>query len=220
MVNKSILSAGLVAMSFFSNASASSGSEFVVSYDGFYDRLKVMSKGDYSSADLGFYLINQNGDACAIERGEIITKTNEYPLNYTADSKLLLPFDETLDKDKALIIVHPKQGEQCQLKMQMESSQEYGDSISYKQMANLQNEFDALMGKLSGFFMRTLFSFMMPDVKGVTLVFDNPVSMPLGANEQVSCEANRCTVITPDNDNKKRLTFSQPISQIIPFITK
>ncbi len=180
-----------------------------------------MSKGDYASADVGFYLINQHTKPCAIESGSIITKTNEYSLNYTDDSKLLLPFDETLDKDKALIVVQPKGTEQCQLKMQMESSQEYGDSVSIKEMAVLYDEFDDLMGRLSGFFMRTLFSFMMPEVKGVTLVFDGQASKPMGADEFISCKDNRCTIQIPNTlDENKRLTFSQPIKQVIPYIAK
>ena len=217
-MNKKILAVSL----FLSTASLGvNAAEFVVSYDGFYDRLKVMSKGDYASADVGFYLVNQHAKPCAIESGSIITKTNEYPLNYTNNSKLLLPFDETLDKDKALIVVQAKGTDQCQLKMQMESSQEYGDSVSIKQMAVLYDEFDDLMGRLSGFFMRTLFSFMMPEVKGVTLVFDGPVSKPMGADEFISCKENRCTIQTPNTlDENKRLTFSQPIKQVIPYIAK
>ena len=217
MIKKN-LAAGVVlsALSFCATAS-----EFVVSYDGFYDRLKVMSKGNYATADLGFYLVNQKGGACNIESGSIITKTNEYPLNYTSQSKLLLPFDETLDKDKALIVVHPKGGDQCQLKMQMEANQTYGDSISMKQMADLYSEFDDLIGRLSGFFMRTLFSFMMPEVKGVTLIFDQVVADPIGADESVKCTENRCTIVVPESySQNQRFTFSQPITQVIPHIEK
>ncbi|WP_052140982.1 DUF2987 domain-containing protein [Pseudoalteromonas piratica] len=217
MIKKN-LAAGVVlsALSFCATAS-----EFVVSYDGFYDRLKVMSKGNYATADLGFYLVNQKGEPCNIESGSIITKTNEYPLNYTSQSKLLLPFDETLDKDKALIVVHPKGGDQCQLKMQMEANQTYGDSISMKQMADLYSEFDDLIGRLSGFFMRTLFSFMMPEVKGVTLIFDQVVADPIGADESVKCTENRCTIVVPESySQNQRFTFSQPITQVIPHIEK
>lgn len=217
MIKKN-LAAGVVlsALSFCATAS-----EFVVSYDGFYDRLKVMSKGNYATADLGFYLVNQKGEPCNIESGSIITKTNEYPLNYTSQSKLLLPFDETLDKDKALIVVHPKGGDQCQLKMQMEANQTYGDSISMKQMADLYSEFDDLIGRLSGFFMRTLFSFMMPEVKGVTLIFDQVVADPIGADESIKCTENRCTIVVPESySQNQRFTFSQPITQVIPHIEK
>ncbi|WP_157813479.1 DUF2987 domain-containing protein [Pseudoalteromonas spongiae] len=217
-MNKILVAAGIFASTL---SLAANASEFVVSYDGFYDRLKVMSKGNYASADVGFYLINQNANPCTIESGSIITKTNEYPLNYTKTSKLLLPFDETLDKDKALIVVQPKAGEQCQLKLQMESSQDYGDSVSLKQMAKLQTEFDDLIGRLSGFFMRTLFSFMMPEVKGVTLVFDNTVAAPMGAGDEIKCKDNRCTIESLDVEGEdKRLTFSQPIKQVIPYIAK
>jgi len=217
-VIKKNLAAGVVLSTLSFCATAS---EFVVSYDGFYDRLKVMSKGNYATADLGFYLVNQKGAPCNIESGSIITKTNEYPLNYTSQSKLLLPFDETLDKDKALIVVHPKGGDQCQLKMQMEANQTYGDSISMKQMADLYTEFDDLIGRLSGFFMRTLFSFMMPEVKGVTLIFDQVVADPIGADESVKCTENRCTIVVPESySQNQRFTFSQPITQVIPHIEK
>ena len=195
--------------------------EFVVSYDGFYDRLKIMAKGEYTYADLGFYLVDQNGDKCPIESGTIITKTNEYPLSYTAKSKLLLPFDETLDKDKALIVVQPKQGAECQLKMQIESSEQYGDSVQIGNMTALTSEFENLMGRLSGFFMRTLFSFMMPEVNGVSLVFNQAVTTPINATEGIVCQGLRCTIENPEKlDQSMRLTFSQPIEKVIPHIVK
>jgi hypothetical protein len=193
-------------------------SDFVVSYDGFYDRLKVLSKGNFSSADIGFYLISQTGEPCDIVSGSIVTESQTYPLSYTNNSKLLLPFDKTLDKDKALIVVKPKAHQQCELKMQIESSTDYGKAISLTQMANLQSEFSDLIGRLSGFFLRNLLPFMMPEVVGVTLIFDHEVSAPDNTENLISCELNRCSIKQPDANDDVQLLFEQPIVKAIPLI--
>jgi hypothetical protein len=193
-------------------------SDFVVSYIGFYDRLKVLSKGNFSSADIGFYLISQTGEPCDIASGSIDTASQSYPLSYTDKSKLLLPFDKTLDKDKALIVVKPKANQQCELKMQIESNTDYGKAISLTQMANLQSEFSDLIGRLSGFFLRNLLPFMMPEVVGVTLIFEHEVSAPDNTENLISCELNRCSIKQPDANDDVQLLFEQPIVKAIPLI--
>jgi hypothetical protein len=191
-------------------------SDFVVSYDGFYDRLKVLSKGNFSSADIGFYLISQTGEPCDIVSGSIVTESQTYPLSYTNNSKLLLPFDKTLDK--ALIVIKPKAHQQCELKMQIESSTDYGKAISLTQITNLQSEFNDLIGRLSGFFLRNLLPFMMPEVVGVTLIFDHKVSAPDNTENLISCELNRCSIKQPDANDDVQLLFEQPIVKAIPLI--
>ena len=83
--------------------------EFVMSYDGFYDRLKVVNKGDFQYARVNFYISDiGTNESCAIKSGTILTEKNEYPLNFTDKAQLLLPFDKQLDTDKAVIVVSRK----------------------------------------------------------------------------------------------------------------
>ena len=52
--------------------------EFVMSYDGFYDRLKVVNKGDFQYARVNFYISDiATNEACAIKNGTILTENNE-----------------------------------------------------------------------------------------------------------------------------------------------
>ena len=99
--------------------------EFVMSYDGFYDRLKVVNKGDFQYARVNFYISDiATNEACAIKSGTILTERNEYPLNFTDKAQLLLPFDKQLDTDKAVIVVQPQNPDHdCQLKLQIEANE-------------------------------------------------------------------------------------------------
>lgn len=217
MIKRIILGAALVILS-----TSVASKEFVVSYDGFYDRMKTMEKGQYSAAEVGFYLVDLNGKPCPLASGKIITEQREFALSFTPNAKLLLPFDETLDKDKAVIVATPIDPKMtCQLKLQIMSADNYYNSISKHQAFTLYQEFEDLIGGLSGFFMRTLFSFMMPEVEGVTLIF-NDIAHYSGTDERIVCEGKRC-VITPDenwHENKQSLQFNQEIVQVIPYIKK
>ena len=48
--------------------------EFVVAYDGFYDRLKVVNKGDFQYTQVNFYLSDiAPNDVCKIKSGKIMS---------------------------------------------------------------------------------------------------------------------------------------------------
>ena len=194
----------------------------MVAYDGFYDRLKVINKGQYSVADIGFYLVDMEGKTCELTSGKIYTQSKELPLNFTKDAKLLLPFDETLDKDKAVIVAQQKDDEQsCQLKLQIESSSSYSNSLTRHQAYVAYSEFDDLIGGLSGFFMRTLFAFMMPDVNGINVTFSSDASIS-GSNQHIQCKQNKCTIFPQESwlQDQTPIRFNQKIDKVIPFIEK
>ena len=82
-------------------------SEFVVAYDGFYDRLKVVNKGEFQYAQVNFYLTDiATNEVCTIKSGKSLQQ-QEFDLTYTDQAQLLLPFDKQLDTDKAVIVVQP-----------------------------------------------------------------------------------------------------------------
>ena len=60
-------------------ASSAVAKEFVMSYDGFYDRLKVVNKGDFQYARVNFYISDiGTNEVCSIKSGTILTEKNEY----------------------------------------------------------------------------------------------------------------------------------------------
>ena len=58
-----------------------------------------------------------------IKTGRIITERQEFALNYTDQAQFVcLPYDQQLDKDKAVIVIEPiNEQHDCQLKLQIEA---------------------------------------------------------------------------------------------------
>ncbi|TMO58633.1 DUF2987 domain-containing protein [Pseudoalteromonas aurantia] len=165
--------------------------EFVVSYDGFYDRLKVIEKGEFEFARVNFYVVDIATLApCTIASGKIITEKTEAPLVYTEQAKLLLPFDKQLDKDKAVVVLEPKNLQHnCQLKFQIEAEHFDSSHLTSTHLFQLHTEFDELLADLSGFFVSKLMHFLLPEQKGVVIEFSEPVTF---SHEQIQCEDTVC----------------------------
>ncbi|WP_239393175.1 DUF2987 domain-containing protein [Pseudoalteromonas sp. OOF1S-7] len=195
--------------------------EFVVSYDGFYDRLKVVEKGEFEFARVNFYLVDIASLApCQIQSGKIVTETTEQPLNYTQQAQLLLPYSEKLDKDKAVIVAQPQNPQHdCQIKFQIESAYFTNTHLTRQRLYQLHNEFDELLSDLSGFFVSKLMGFLLPQQKGVRVTF---ASEPNLSAPGVSCDKLVCQFLVTDdweNDTARFNTLSEVVS-VTPWIEK
>ncbi|MCG9758922.1 MULTISPECIES: DUF2987 domain-containing protein [Pseudoalteromonas] len=172
-------------------------------YDSFYDRLKVVNKGDFEFARVGFYLVDTvSMQPCKITKGNIVTEEASFPLSYTDEAQLLLPFDKELDKDKAKVLIETKSGHSdCQLKMQIEAELFNTTSLSRSDLYKMQMEFEELLADLSGFFIKNLLSFLLPEQQGVIVTFDHTQKVTDAA---MQCESQVCQITVPKtwlNDN-------------------
>jgi hypothetical protein len=165
--------------------------EFIVSYDGFYDRLKVIEKGAFEFARVNFYVVDSTTlEPCTIASGKIVSEKTEAPLAYTKQAKLLLPYDKQLDKDKAVIVLQPKNPQHnCQLKFQIEAEHFDLSHLTPAYLFQLHTEFDTLLSDLSGFFVSKLMHFLLPKQKGILIEFAHPTEF---SNEKVECEGTLC----------------------------
>ncbi|CAD2224798.1 conserved exported hypothetical protein [Pseudoalteromonas sp. 3J6] len=219
-MNKMVLK--LVTASFFAIAPSSAvAKEFVMSYDGFYDRLKVVNKGDFQYARVNFYISDiGTNEVCSIKSGTILTEKNEYPLNYTDKAQLLLPFDKQLDTDKAVIVVQPKNPvHDCQLKLQIEANELDGLALSKQSLLVINNELEELLTDLSGFFVSKLMWFLLPEQKGVVVTFKTPKQFD---DERITCEKSVCYFEVTDSweDNTTILADINEVVKVTPWISK
>lgn len=195
--------------------------EFIMSYDGFYDRLKIVNKGEFQYARVNFYISDiRTGEKCSIESGTILTENNEYPLNYTQEAQLLLPFDKQLDTDKAVIVIQPKNPlHECQLKLQIEANELDDLTFSKHTLYTLHNELDELLTDLSGFFVSKLMWFLLPEQKGVVVTFKSPQRIDA---DGVYCEESRCyfEVSKTWKDDKAMLGDFSQVDKVTPWIKK
>lgn len=219
-MNKPLLK--LVTASFLAVAASSAvAKEFVMSYDGFYDRLKVVNKGDFQYARVNFYISDiGTNEVCSIKNGTILTEKNEYPLNYTDKAQLLLPFDKQLDTDKAVIVVQPKNPvHDCQLKLQIEAKELDGLALSRQSLLVINNELEELLTDLSGFFVSKLMWFLLPEQKGVVVTFKTPKQFD---DERITCEKSVCYFEVTDSweDNTTVLADINEVVKVTPWISK
>lgn len=195
--------------------------EFVMSYDGFYDRLKVVNKGDFQYARVNFYISDiATNEACAIKSGTILTENNEYPLNFTDKAQLLLPFDKQLDSDKAVIVVEPQNSNHdCQLKLQIEANELEGLSLTKQSLYTINQELDELLTDLSGFFVSKLMWFLLPEQKGVAVTFNAPTQL---ADKNIKCEKSVCYFAVEDDweDDTTSLGNINNVIKVTPWIAK
>ncbi|KPH92535.1 hypothetical protein AMS57_03150 [Pseudoalteromonas undina] len=219
-MNKPLLK--LVTASFLAVAASSAvAKEFVMSYDGFYDRLKVVNKGDFQYARVNFYISDiGTNEVCSIKNGTILTEKNEYPLNYTDKAQLLLPFDKQLDTDKAVIVVQPKNPvHDCHLKLQIEAKELDGLALSKQSLLVINNELEELLTDLSGFFVSKLMWFLLPEQKGVVVTFKTPKQFD---DERITCEKSVCYFEVTDSweDNTTVLADINEVVKVTPWISK
>lgn len=195
--------------------------EFVMSYDGFYDRLKIVNKGDFQYARVNFYISDiGTNESCAIKSGTILTERNEYPLNFTDKAQLLLPFDKQLDTDKAVIVVEPQNpAHDCQLKLQIEANELEGLAFSKQSLYTINEELDELLTDLSGFFVSKLMWFLLPEQKGVAVTFKSPMQFD---DKSITCEKSVCYFAVEDSweDDNAALGDISQVIKVTPWIVK
>lgn len=208
---------GLAALLATCNVSAETLS---LNYEGFYDRMKVVSEEDYSLIDMQFNLVTErDGKPCPVKEGLLLTETTEQNILIEEKSKqIFLPFDKQLDSDKAILTFNIPGPTRCTLSMQVVASTELQQEQSLSELKSVRDQFEALYDDLAGVFV----AWLLPEIKGVILEFSTG-SQPLlsQAHPAVSCENDRCFVdLTNGSTLPKSLKFSSTPTKLRPWIAK
>ncbi|TVP16335.1 DUF2987 domain-containing protein [Shewanella sp. KCT] len=147
-------------------------------YQGFYQRMKQMNKGNYSLIDIAFSVPKANG--CVIESGSITTEKRDYPLTISNDQRLYIPFDETLKSERALINLQMKNdATRCGVAMQIRAK---SPSSEYSQAAlsELATQMDELLKQMQGFPMK----YFAEDIAGVSFEFADKAQVTIDGKAQ------------------------------------
>lgn len=140
-------------------------------YQGFYQRLKQVNKGNYQLVELAFSVSKANG--CLVKSGTITTEKDSFPLTITKDQRLFLPYDNQLKSDRALINLEVEgKLDTCAISMQVRAKntkQEYEQS----ELLQISDEMNALLDRLQGFPMR----YFAADIAGLNLEFNDDATL-------------------------------------------
>jgi hypothetical protein len=168
-------------------------------YKPFYQRLKVLFKGDYPDSDIAFRLIDSSDKKlnCKLTSGKIFSNNYELPLVYTSRSRLLIPFERKLYDDKALLEI-VTEGE-CELSISLQLKR---PKLNYRS-DDIQTQLTQLyqfMGDLAG-----MSKFMLPELKGATVTFADAEGKLALLDEQR--EVNQ--QLAADNDGKLQISIAE-----------
>ncbi|EGM78022.1 Protein of unknown function (DUF2987) [Rheinheimera sp. A13L] len=199
--------------------SGSALADTVFNYDGFYARMKKSEKVEFSDITLAFMLQKAGtNEACVVDKALITTDISEAPLTIANNGELILPYDDLLNRRKALIILkQPEGAESCDLNFKLRSKMPVPQQVTVAQLRKLQRQFDELLDSLAG-----LGKYWLPDVTGLTLHFATEVmaqSTDATVQQQLLCEQSRCRIQLPASlaDNA-RVEFSKVPDHATPLL--
>lgn len=200
-------SAVLLTMSFSSFSTPVS-----LEYKGFYDRLKVVNKGNYQLVDIAFS-VPMSAD-CQILSGSISTENTRYPLTYTEDQRLLLPFNDELKSNRGLVNLNVAgDASLCNIAMQVRAKQALA-SYSGEVLQQTATEMNALLDSIQGFPMR----YFREPIAGLNFQFspDTKVTVDIDGNKRTIGE--QWQLSQHELDNIRQLSFSQAPRYISPWV--
>ncbi|QFU22809.1 DUF2987 domain-containing protein [Shewanella eurypsychrophilus] len=150
-------------------------------YQGFYQRLKQVNKGNYPLIEIAFSVPNKA--LCRVKSGVLTTEKESFPLTITEQQRIFLPYDAKLKSDRALIKLDiDGPSDKCSIAMQVRAKntqQEY----SQKQVLEIQAEMNRMLSDMQGFPMR----YFSNDIAGVNFEFatDSKISVVIDGKEQI-----------------------------------
>ncbi len=197
----------LISFLFCCSAGATSVS---LEYKNFYNRLKQVRKGDYSAVTIGFY-VPQTPD-CLIKSGSITTENNKYPLSYSEFQELLLPYDEKLKKDRALInLVLAGDANKCGIEMQVNATPK-SKIYDKSRLDTIYGEMNQLMSAMQGFPLK----YFSNDINGITFQFSEPAAVKI--DDKFNQETRSYKIDKQKIDKLSSLTFSSAPIKVSPWV--
>ncbi|WP_434926158.1 DUF2987 domain-containing protein [Shewanella sp. HL-SH8] len=181
-------------------------------YNSFYNPLKRVNKGSYPNVELAFSV--PKSDNCKIISGNITTESQSFPLTYTQEQRIYIPFNEDLKSNRGLINIEVQgDSSQCGIAMQVrarEALSEYRNN----QLQLVLNDMNGLLDSLQGFPMK----YFRKPLSGLTFEFanDKPIIMTLnGETQQIN---EHFTLSSEKIASLIHLTFSEKPSVVSPWV--
>lgn len=152
---------------------AASAEPFSLEYQGFYQRLKKVNQGHFQLIEMAFLVPNKQ--ECRIISGNITTEKHSYPLSYSRDQQLYLPYDSRLKSDRALINMDIEgDAKNCSIMMQVRVKHPK-KAYEVDSVKQIQSEMNGLLKSMQGFPMKYFFN----PISGLNIEFDEPTQVSI-----------------------------------------
>lgn len=150
-------------------------------YQGFYQRLNQVNKGNYPLIEIAFWVPNKS--RCLIKSGTITTEKESFPLTITEEQRIFLPYDARLKSDRALVNLDIEgSADNCSISMQVRAKNTK-QSYSQQEVQELEAEMNTMLSDMQGFPMR----YFSQDIAGINFEFepDSKISVYIDGKEQI-----------------------------------
>ncbi|AZG73328.1 DUF2987 domain-containing protein [Shewanella livingstonensis] len=183
-------------------------------YNGFYDRLKQVNKQSYPLVELAFSVpITPD---CTIVSGSITTEKEQFPLTYTKQQRLFIPYDPQLKSDRGLVNINVMgAANQCGIAMQVRAK-ETKLQFTQAELQALTNDMNNLLDGLQGFPMK----YFRKPINGLTFDFaktqNEIIKVVIDNVETIAGEEFTLTI--EQINQLKQISFTQKPSVISPLV--
>ncbi len=180
-------------------------------YVGFYDRLKQVNKQNYQLVELTFSVPITSD--CTIKSGSITTENATYPLTYSKQQRLFIPFDAQLKSDRGLVNIEVAgDASQCAIAMQVRA-RDTQQHYTQAQLLALNTDMNRLLDGLQGFPMK----YFRKPIDGINFDFANEnVTVSIDGKEQQM--TNKFTLELAQINQLTQLSFTAKPSVVSPLV--
>ncbi|NLJ93501.1 MAG: DUF2987 domain-containing protein [Aeromonadales bacterium] len=154
--------------------------ELDLDYSNFYKYMKKVKKAELEYADLGFYLARSDGQGlCNIESGYIeLDEQHKGEVSVLAHGQFVLPYDNDLSLDKALVKLTLSEPQLCDMSVQIQANLDGGD-ISLTTLRAVEAELYQLLQKMAGWPGK----YFTPELQGIKLHNADPTQLINGQSQ-------------------------------------
>jgi len=215
MRNRTLIN-GFIFISSIFLISSSSAETVSLEYKGFYDRLKQVNKQNYPLVELAFSVpITPD---CTIVSGSITTESDQYPLTYSKQQRLFIPYDPQLKSDRGLVNIKVAgEAKQCAIAMQVRAK-ETKQGFTQTELLALTEDMNKLLDGLQGFPMK----YFRKPINGLSFEFTDMQNQTVNVViDDVETIAKEKYTLTVEQINQlKQISFTQKPSIISPLVTQ
>ncbi|NCO70594.1 MULTISPECIES: DUF2987 domain-containing protein [Shewanella] len=215
MRNRTLIN-GFIFISSIFLINSSSAETVSLEYKGFYDRLKQVNKQNYPLVELAFSVpITPD---CTIVSGSITTESDQYPLTYSKQQRLFIPYDPQLKSDRGLVNIKVAgEAKQCAIAMQVRAK-ETKQGFTQTELLALTEDMNKLLDGLQGFPMK----YFRKPINGLSFEFTDMQNQTVNVViDDVETIAKEKYTLTVEQINQlKQISFTQKPSIISPLVTQ
>ena len=217
MRNRTLLN-GFIFISTIFIANSSFAETVSLEYNGFYDRLKQVNKQNYPLVELAFSVpITPD---CTIVSGSITTEKEQFPLTYTKQQRLFIPYDPQLKSDRGLVNINVVgDAAQCGIAMQVRAK-ETKQSFTQTELLALTNDMNKLLDGLQGFPMK----YFRKPINGLTFEFAeieaDGITVKVVVDNVESIADEKYTLTLEQINQIKNISFTHKPSVVSPLVTQ